>query len=179
MHVRRMLISGMLGLSAVSAGLLVPAATFAATPTTATTAPTCPDTHWPASVQGKPTMLHVGGRAGDYLWHDAKGWHIRVTHPGTHKVVFTGRIVSSAPLTVTPFRLEPGDTWALSADQKTLTYKFLNFGRVDGLDFVTACAQRLAVGGAINGHKLAVSHIWIGHRNRHPLENRFVIVKVH
>jgi hypothetical protein len=181
MHVRRMLMSGVLGVSAVGAGLLVPAATFAATPATATTTttPTCVDGHWPASVQGKPTSLKSGGRAGDYLWHDATGWHLRVTHPTSAKVVFTGRIVASAPLTVTPFRLESGDTWVLSADKLTLTYKFYNYGHIDGLDFKTACAHRLGFLGSIGGHKLPTSRIWIGHRNRHPLENRFVIVRIH
>ena len=61
----------------------------------------CPDTHWPAAVQGMPTNLHAGARGGDYFWHDKNGWHLRVTHHGKRKVVFTGRIVSSTPITVT------------------------------------------------------------------------------
>jgi ABC-type transport system substrate-binding protein len=179
MHVRRMLMSGVLGVSALGAGLLAPAATFAATPATASPTPaTCLDGHWPASVQGKPTGLHSGGRAGDYIWHDASGWHLRVTHASSTKFIFTGRIASSAALTVTPFRLEKGDTLTLSADKKTLTYKFYNYGHLDGIDFTTACAHRLAFGGSMAGHKLGVGRIWLGHRNRHPLENPFVVIRI-
>ena len=94
-------------------------------------------------MQGKPLTLKAGARAGDYIWHDSTGWHLRVTHPGSAKVIFTGRIVSSAPMTFKPARLERGDTITLSADKKTLTYKFYNYGKVDGVDFKTACAQRL------------------------------------
>ena len=48
-------------------------------------------------------------------------------------------------MTFTPWRLEKGDTITLSADKKTLTYKFNNYGRIDGIDFKTACAQRLTI----------------------------------
>ncbi len=176
---RRRLITGLLTISALGAGLLVPAATFAASPApSAEAAAVCPDTHWPASVQGRPVRLHAGARGGDYIWHDAKGWHLRVTHHGTKKVVFTGKIVSSAPMTVTPYRLENADGITLSADKLTLTYRFRNYGRLDGLDFKTDCAQRLAISGSMAGKKLPTSRIWLGRNGRHPLENRFVIVKI-
>jgi hypothetical protein len=177
-HRRRSLAASLLVLSGLTAALVGPAATFAASPdaTTATTA--CSETHWPVSVQGKPLTLKTGARAGDYLWHDSTGWHLRVTHPGSAKVTFTGRIVSSAPMTFKPARLEKGDTITLSADKKTLTYKFYNYGKIDGVDFKTACAQRLSIAAAINGHKLAPSRIWLGRHGRHPLENRFVVVKI-
>ena len=101
-----------------------------------------------------------------------------MTHPGTAKAVFTGRIVSSAPMTFKPWRLEKGDAITLSADKKTLTYKFNNYGRIDGIDFKTACAQRLTIFAALNGRKLSPSRIWLGQHGRHPLENRFVVVKI-
>ena len=92
--------------------------------------------------------------------------------------MFTGRIVASAPMTVTPFRTEAGDTIALSADKLTLTYTFYNFGYVDGLDFRTDCARRLTFSGSVAGVKLPTSRIWLGYRNHHPLENLFVIIRV-
>ena len=122
-----------------------PASRLAVTPT-----PDCVG-HWPAAFQGRPTLLHAGARAGDYIWHDANGWHLRVTHKSHSKVTFTGKIVSSAPLTVTPARLEKADTWSLSADKKTLTYKFYNYGHVDGLDFKTDCAARSPSGARCPG----------------------------
>ena len=168
MHLRRPLISGLLGLSVVVTGLLAPATSFAASSpaaATATTSTACTNGHWPASVQGKPTLLHAGAPGGDYIWHDAAGWHLRVTHANSLRRVFTGRIVASAPMTVTPFRTEAGDTIALSADKLTL-----NFGYVDGLDFRTDCARRLTFSGSVAGVKLPTSRIWLGYRNHHPLE---------
>jgi hypothetical protein len=180
MHLRRPLATGLLSLSVLVVGLLAPAATFAATPT-ATATPTLEATcagHWPASVQGKPTLLHAGGRAGDYIWHDRYGWHLRVTHATSARRIFTGRITASAPMTVTPFRLEPGDVVTLSADKLTLTYKFFNYGYIDGIDFKTDCARRVAFAGKMSGLKLPTSRIWIGYRNHHPLQNPFIVTRV-
>ena len=122
--------------------------------------------------------LHAGAKGGDYIWHDARGWHVRVTHHGSGKVIFAGKIVSSAPMTVTPFRLENRDGITLSADKLTLTYRFRNYGRIDGFDVKTNCAQRLVIASSMAGHKLPVGRIWLGRQGVHPLENRFVLVKV-
>ncbi len=179
MHVRRMLPTGLLGLSLLMAGMLVPASALAvSTPTVAAATALCNDGHWPASVQGKPTLLHEGGPAGDYIWHDATGWHLRVTHATSARRVFTGRIVANAPMTVTPVRTEAGDSIILSADNMTITYKFNNYGHIDGLDFRTDCAHRILFSGSVSRVKLPTNRIWIGHRNQHPLENPFVIVRV-
>jgi hypothetical protein len=135
--------------------------------------------HWPASVQGKPSMYQAGARAGDYLWHDSRGWHLRVTKVTSEKAVFSGRIRSDKPLSVTGVALEPGDTFTLSADKLTLTYRFANYGHIDGLDFRTACANRLGFAGYMNGTLLPTSRIWIGANGRHPLQNPFVVTRVH
>ena len=184
MTFRRPLLGGLLGLLTLSALLVAPASALAADPTTAATAPTataaavCQDGRWPASVQGVPTLFHAGAAAGDYIWHDATGWHLRVTHRGTGRVVFSGRIVSSAPMRAAPVRLEGGDLFALSADRLTLTYRFINHGAVDGVNFQTACARRLTFSGSMAGVKLPISRIWIGRANHHPLQNPFSVTRV-
>ena len=81
-------------------------------------------------------------------------------------------------MTFKPARLEKGDTITLSADKKTLTYKFYNYGKIDGIDFKSACAQRLRFSASINGNKLATSRIMLGTHGRHPLENPFVVIKI-
>jgi hypothetical protein len=175
---RRLVLSGLLSLSAITAALFVPAATFAATPTaTTTTTTTCDEGRWPASVQGQPLAFHAGARAGDYLWHSSTGWHIRFTHVGSAKAVFTGTIVSNTPLTVASYKFEAGDSFVLSADKMTLTYRVTNYGRIDGLDFRTACATRLLFRGSLAGAKLPTGRIWIGHWGRHPLQNPFVVLR--
>lgn len=178
---RRLARSGLLTISALCASLVVPTAMFAAgpaaaaTPTTTTTA--CSDTHWPASVQGMPATLKAGARAGDYIWHSSTGWHLRATHPGHARLIFAGRIVADAPMTVAPFRLEKNDTLTLSADKLTLTYRFANAGYLDGFDFRTACAHKLVFAGSMAGARLPTGRIWIGRTGKHPLQNPFAILR--
>ena len=165
---------------ALAIGLLAPATTFAATSTAAatdgTSATTCTAGAWPYAVQGMPTV-HAGSAAGDYLWHDATGWHLRVTHVGTAGVTFSGTIRANHKLHVTGFRLERGDTFTVSADGLSATYRFVNHGALDGLNFTTECATRLGVSSRMSGALLPVRRIWIGRAGRHPLQNPFVILR--
>ena len=143
----------------------------------AETTPTCTG-HWPAVVQGVPTLWKAGATAGDYIWHDRYGWHVRVTHPRSTKVVFAGRIQSDQPLRVQGVLLEGADYVALSADKKTITYRFANYGHIDGLNFQTACASKLTFTGSMNGERLPRWRIWIGKNNVHPLQNPFTVYRV-
>jgi hypothetical protein len=156
--------------------VIAPAGAAAATPTLEST--TCTAGHWPAGVQGVPTLWHAGAQAGDYIWHDSTGWHFRVTHATSSRLVFTGRIVSSAPLDAVPVKLEGRDTVALSADRRVITYRLINYGHVDGFNFRTACATSLTFYGAAAGTKLPITRIWIGLYNRHPLQNPFTVHRV-
>jgi len=183
MNLHQRVIGGLVGLSAVVAIVAAPASVFAASATSSATASTatvatCTDGHWPSSVQGRSTAFHAGAKAGDYIWHDANGWHVRVTHAGTGREVFTGTIVSSAPLDAVPVKLEKNDVVTVSADKKTITYRLVNYGRIDGFDFRTACASRLSFSGRLDGVRLPTSRIWLGAFNRHPLENPFVVVRI-
>jgi hypothetical protein len=176
--------SGLIGLGlafgATVALLLTPVTAAAATSVTTATdgvsTTACSGGPWPWSVQGAPAF-HAGSPAGDYLWHGSTGWHLRVTHIGTYAVVFSGTIRANQPLHVTGYRLEPEDSFTLSADGLSLTYRFRNHGGLDGLDFTTECATRLGVGGRMNGVPLPVRRIWLGHAGRHPLQNPFVILR--
>jgi len=173
MRYRRIAMGTALAL-AVMAGPMAGAA-LAAEPTADAT--TCTG-HWPASVQGVPSQWHAGARAGDYIWHDARGWHLRVTHVGTRLAVFTGRIVSGAPMSVSGAFLEGRDSFSLSADKKVLTYRFANYGHIDGLNIQTECAPWITFGGALSGNRLPVGRIWIGRNGVHPLQNPFVVRRV-
>lgn len=168
------------GLIALVAGLVAPASAFAATPTVAatdgSTAAACTGGAWPYAVQGAPAFA-AGGAAGDRLWHDRNGWHLRVTHPGTYRAVFSGTIRANRPLHVRGYRLETGDRFTVSADGLSVSYRFVNYGHLDGLDFTTECATRLGVSARMNGALLPVRRIWIGHAGRHPLQNPFVILR--
>jgi hypothetical protein len=168
------------GLIALVAGIVAPAGAFAATPAVAatdgSTTAACTGGPWPWTVQGAPAFT-AGSAAGERLWHSSTGWHLRVTHPGTSLVWFSGTIRANRPLHVTGYRQEPGDTFTLSADRLSVTYHFKNFGRLDGLDFTTECATRLSVGARMNGAVLPVRRIWVGRAGHHPLQNPFVILR--
>jgi len=191
MNLHRRIVGGLVGISTVLALVAAPASTFAATDTgsttataatttatVATTTTTCTDGHWPSSVQGRPTEFHAGASAGDYIWHDSTGWHVRVTHPGKGRVVFTGTIVASAPLDAVPVKLEKNDVVTVSADKRTITYRLVNYGAIDGFDFRASCASRISFGGRADGVRLATWRIRLGHFDRHPLENPFVVSRV-
>lgn len=169
-----------LGMIAIVAGLVAPAGAFAAGSTVAatagSTAAACTAGPWPWTVQGAPAFA-AGSAAGERLWHTSTGWHMRVTHPGTYLVGFSGTIRANKPLRVTGYRLEPGDTFTVSADKLSVTYRFKNYGGLDGLDFTTACATRLGVSARMNGALLPVRRIWIGRGGRHPLQNPFAIFR--
>ena len=188
-RVRRSRLRGLRGLrrlatlvlgATVLAALAAPASAFAATPIVAATdgasTTACTGGAWPYAVQGMPAV-HAGSAAGDYLWHDTTGWHLRVTHVGTAAVGFSGTIHANRPLHVHGFRLESGDRFTVSADGLSVSYRFVNHGALDGLDFTTDCATRLGVGARMNGALLPVRRIWIGHAGRHPLQNPFVILR--
>ena len=169
-----------LGLMALAAGLIAPTGAFAATPTTlatdGSTAAACTGGAWPAAVQGTPALA-AGTAAGDHLWHDATGWHLRVTHVGTAGVTFSGTIRANRPLHVRGYRLETGDTFTVSADKLSVTYRFVNHGRLDGLDFTTECATRLGVSARMSGALLPVRRIWLGRVGVHPLQNPFAVYR--
>ena len=183
-HHVRIVHPGAFGLAAIAwmlaAALVAPAAALAATPVTAatdgSTAMACTGGAWPYAVQGAPALA-AGAAAGDRLWHDATGWHLRVTHPGTYVAGFSGTIRANRPLHVRGYRLEFGDTFTVSADGLSVSYRFTNHGRLDGLDFTTECATRLGVSARMNGALLPIRRIWLGRAGHHPIQNPFVIYR--
>ena len=67
---------------------------------------------------------------------------------------------------------------ALSADHKTLTYRFTNYGRIDGLNFQTNCAEHITFGGSMAASRLPIWRIWVGRGNHHPLTNPFTVSRL-
>ena len=123
------------------------------------------------TVDGRPSLFRPGALAGDYVWHDSSGWYLRVTRQADDRLAFSGRITSSAPLDAGPVKLEANDHVAVGPNRNTITFRFENYGAVDGIDFTTACAQRLTFEFEMGGHRTPVSRIWLGAMNRQPLED--------
>jgi len=129
----------------------------------------------PSYVDGRPAHLHMRGAAGDYLWHDTSGWHLRVTHATKSRMVFRGVITASGPMTFQRARDESHDQVTLLNGGKTLVFRFVNHGGIDGVDFTDDCAATLKLAFAVNGHRLGRNHIYIGAHSARPAHDPFVI----
>lgn len=132
---------------------------------------------WPATAQGEPTTLKAGSRTYGFLWHDRQGWHLRVTHPGARKFVFTGHVRADEAVAVRKVLDERRDLARPDADGNGFTFRFTNYGRLDGVDFRTDCAHRLAVSLETGGEKVSVRRIAVGRRATHPTGNPVVVTR--
>jgi hypothetical protein len=134
-----------------------------ATPASATTSTvTCATGAWSSTVHGRPASLAHGSAEGVYLWHDGTGWSLRVTHPGSHKVVFTGTIDSTGGLSGVRRATEATDKTKFNASKGKVTFRLENYGRIDGIDFVVGCSNRIKISAQINGHQVPSSQVFIG-----------------
>ena len=149
--------------------------TPAPTPTVTTPTPAADCDALPAGVKGKPVGLAAGSRGGDYIWHDKDGWHLRVTHATDDKRVYTGVIHSTKPMTKEPVALEKTDSVKLSADRKTLTFSFANYGFIDGVDFTTDCSQAVTFALRAGGRHLDRTRVYLGAKKAHPRHVPFTI----
>jgi hypothetical protein len=145
-------------------------------PANAATGSSCPGGHYPASlVGGRPTEAKVG-MTGMALWLDHGGWHLRVSEAGKDKAVITGRIYTDGRLLSVQRHTEGRDS-TLSVGTHRLVYRFVNYGGVDGIDFVLPCSSQVKFAVSIDHHGVSTDHIVIGKDNQHPASNPFVISK--
>jgi hypothetical protein len=116
----------------------------------------------PPTVEGKPALnpgaVDRVAPLGLYVWHEAKGWRVRLTHNlpkvdvnGVLKpqlVEVRGRITASRPISnVRTVRLEDkqrGEWVSVQRPKrKVMDFRFVNGGYIDGIDFNAGCAGRL------------------------------------
>jgi hypothetical protein len=161
MNFKRIAATGLVAMTLTSFGLVGLSATGASAATSTTSSPN----------DGRPHL-----DPGVTLWHDAKGWHLRVTHNAIHDRVFSGVVHTSGTLTdVHAVRLEKNDYVKVGTGGHSLAFRFNNYGGVDGFDFTTKSAPYLAFGFTTDGHVLAPAHISIGAAGRHPAHDPFVL----
>jgi len=159
----------------VVAGSLALAATPSASAATAGTSTTCSTGSLPSLVQGRPASFAAGLPAGYWIWHDAYGWHLRVTHQGTALRVFSGSITATNPITAVKVRDESRDRVARSADGRTVSFRLTNHGGVDGLDFGTGCSKDVTFSLLSGGVRIDPARIHLGAHDGHPTSARFTI----
>lgn len=111
----------------------------------------------PASVVGDPKLRPgrtSNAAKGVYVWHDGKGWKVRVTHnaqPVAGKpalIEVRGRITATKRFTrVKLVRLEDrqrGEWVSVQRPKrKTIDFRFVNGGYIDGINFAAGCSGKL------------------------------------
>jgi hypothetical protein len=137
--------------------------------------PGCSTGVLPNVVMGSPDVK-PGQALGVYLWHGSNGYSLRATHAGTRKVVLAGRLSASNGFSnVTKVRLEKADNVTLSADHKTMTFRFTNYGYIDGINFAANCSKLMRVKIRINDAVASPRQIKLGKRRANPTSNPFTI----
>lgn len=166
--------------SAIAAVMLAGSPAIAATassasPTSSTAAASCDRTPWQSIVQGTPS-LKSGDASGDYMFHNSTGFHLRVTHPGHRREVFSGEITSSSAMSISRYKLEKGDVLRLSANRRTMVFVLSNYGYLDGVDVHTNCAATLTVSHLNLGNKALPSNsVYLGAHKVHPAHIPFTV----
>jgi hypothetical protein len=163
-------------LAGPSAGAMTTTTSTAGASPSATTTNTCDRAPWELRVQGRPHHLDGGDRGGVYVWHDTNGFHLRVTHRTTERVVFSGVVTSSAPMRMEPVKLEYGDVAHLSPDHRDIAFAFSNHGHIDGIDFHTDCARTLTVSHLYaDVRRLSANRVYLGATKVNPAHVPFVV----
>jgi hypothetical protein len=137
--------------------------------------PGCSTGQLPNVVMGSPDV-RPGQSLGVYLWHGSNGYSLRATHPGSHKVVFSGRLTASRSFShVTKVAFERADALQLSSDHKTLTFRFTNYGHIDGINLSADCSALVRVKIRINDALASPRQIKLGKHRSNPTSNPFTI----
>lgn len=172
---RRTLIHGLVLMVAASVVALTPVAASAQEDGEDRPA-RCDEGHWPGTVQGQPRAFKVGGAAGYYVWHDARGWHLRTTTPRRTEHVFEGTITSSDDIRlVHQYRDERADEVAVEGN--TLRFKFVTYNGVDGVDFVVGCTESVTFSLNNGGSPTSIRRIWLGKTGK-ARTNPFTVTRV-
>jgi hypothetical protein len=133
----------------------------------------CVQGSWPQAVEGRPTTFQAGGD-GVYLWHDPDGgWALRATHSGLHdRVIIAGTLHTDGRFVlVHRVRDEGNDIVAVSANHRTILFRFVNYGWVDGLDFATHCSTGFSASFYIAGTLAPTGAVHLGANEVNPTSN--------
>ena len=150
----------------LAAGTITDTATATATatgiPVASGTAMVTVPKGWPPVVTG--TFRPAAAAAeGYYVGVTNNTWQLRVTHPGTGKVAFTGRISVPAGTLGHLTLINPTAGHQVSTTGKVITFSLPNYGKVTGFSFTTtAKVASITLTLAIGGHPATATQINLG-----------------
>jgi hypothetical protein len=168
----------MAGSLAVAAPAAAEAVTVAPSTTSGDGTTGCATGRLPSVVIGRPASFHAGLARGYWIWHDTTGWHLRATHASTARTVFTGVITATNPMTTVKVRDEAHDRVVRSADRRTTTFRFTNYGGVDGLDLTAGCSATVTFRLYADGALVAPSRIHLGARATAATANPLRVTRI-
>jgi hypothetical protein len=129
-------------------------------------------------VEGTPAAFGVGTNSA-YLWYDTDGgWALRFTHTGpSDKLIFAGyvRALSGQFVDVSAMSKGGTDIVAVSPDKRTIYFRFVDFGLLDGLNFATHCTRAFTVNVHAGGPILPASQIHLGATAANPPGDPFKV----
>jgi hypothetical protein len=162
-------------LNSTTAALDVATSPAAPAPSTNLPPAKCEAEEWPDAATGQPAGFQAGAATGFYLWHNDEGWHLEATHPTQDHVVFSGWFSSNGSIAFQRVDDEKNDITKQGPGDHTLAFAFNNYGRLDGVHFVTHCADHLVFHLFINGRPSGIEQINVGHAPVHPRANPFTV----
>jgi hypothetical protein len=126
----------------VSAGQVTDTAIATGTTSTGPTVTSNPSTvtvheSWPAVVSGRYRPA-AGAAEGYYLNVTGNRWTVLVTHPGTGRVNFTGRVTVPAGTLRGLVLTGPASSQQDSIRPRAVAFRISNYGRVSGFSFTTS-----------------------------------------
>jgi hypothetical protein len=164
---------------AASTDPAAPAAPPAPAASTAPAAPAkgCTSGELPPVVLGSP-QVKPHQAMGVYLWHGPHGYALRVTEATSKRLVVTGTITVSGDISkVQAVRNEKDDS--IKVDGQTLTFRFVNYGGIDGVNFAAECSKTVQVALRSDGHALAPTSVFLGSHRQHPTSVPFAVERAH
>lgn len=137
----------------------------------------CKSGELPAEVLGSPDVKAHDAK-GVYLWHGKNGYALRVTEPSSKRYVVTGKISVSGDISnVKRVRLEKNDRVIVRG--RTLTFRFVNDGGIDGVNFAAECSKTVHVALRADGQPVAPEMVFLGAHRQHPTSVPFTIERAH
>ena len=111
---------------------------------------------------GPAPVFQVGD--GVYLWDDPDGgWAVRATHTGPQDTAVISGTLTTGGKFVDVRRAQAGDDIvAVSGNKRTILFRFVNYGWVDGFDFATRCSAGFSASFYIGGSLASTTSIHLG-----------------
>lgn len=129
----------------------------------------------PVTVVGAPGVK-AHDALGAYLWHDGGHYSLRVTQPGSKRVTISGSVTVSRRLgPINRVALEANDRVTVGPLRHTASFRFNNYGYIDGFDFTADCSRTVHVVVRIGTAQATPAQVFLGKDRINPTSVPFTI----